>query len=99
MILQVMHDYPGARKMEIVPGMRRVEVRTGMSARGWGEDIDVSAETTPSERSLVTQVSSTHLNSVVFDFGRNRHNVNTILGHLIERAGGQRIPEGARVSD
>ncbi len=72
----------GFRTLEASPGAGRIEARSRMGLRSWGENITI----TVSSGGRVN-ISSTCRGVQVIDYGKNKANVNALLAAI-----GQHLP-------
>ena len=71
---------PRAKRLRMAD--RKIEARTGISMRTFGEVIEVSVEATDSGKSRLTVESRPRFSGTTIDYGKSYENVERILAHL-----------------
>jgi hypothetical protein len=76
--LRVLESLPGFHIQSSDPATGRVNAARGMNLATWGENVDVTVRALGPGDTAVTVTS--RLKFGLFDWGRNRRNVDQILG-------------------
>jgi hypothetical protein len=87
-LTEILPDCLSVKSTTYGPSEDKIEVRTRMGIRSFGEDIEVVAMESDGG-SIVSVLSMPALWPTVIDYGKNTENVRVILDALLVRCGGQ----------